>query len=196
VLLLNRTGTAANITARWASLGLSGAATVRNLWTGTDLGTYNDTYTANVPAKEAVLLVLSGTDSTGGSTRTGAIAGKQSSRCLDINNSSTTNGTQAQLWDCNGQGNQLWTYTSGKQLTIYGNKCLDAYNRGTSNGTQVVIWDCNAQNNQQWNLNADGTITSVQSGLCVDAYGAATTNGTKIVLWACGAGDNQRWAFR
>ena len=194
VLLLNRNGAAANITVRWSSLGLTGAATVRNPWTGTDLGSYNGAYTANVAAKDAVLLVLSGTDGTGSTN--GAIAGRQSGRCLDINNSSTTNGTQAQLWDCNSQSNQFWTYTSGKQLMIYGNKCLDAYDRGTSNGTQVVIWDCNAQNNQQWNLNADGTITSVQSGLCVDAYGAATTNGTKIVLWACGSGDNQRWAFR
>jgi hypothetical protein len=151
-----------------------------------------------VPAREAVLLVLSGTDDTGGGdgTKTGAVVGKQSNRCLDINNSSTTNGTQAQLWDCNGQSNQSWTDTAGKQLMIYGTKCLDAYNRGTSNGTQVVIWDCNGQTNQQWNVNADGTITGVQSGLCADASGAATANGTKIVLWACGSGDNQKWAFR
>ena len=38
VLLLNRTGSAANITARFADLGLTGTATVRNVWTGTDLG--------------------------------------------------------------------------------------------------------------------------------------------------------------
>jgi hypothetical protein len=61
VLLLNRTGGAANITARWSSLGLTGAATVRNPWTGADLGSHVDTYTATVPAKDAVLLVLSGT---------------------------------------------------------------------------------------------------------------------------------------
>ena len=38
----------------------------------------------------------------------------------------TTNGTQVQLWDCNGGTNQRWTYTSSKQLQVYGNKCLDA----------------------------------------------------------------------
>ena len=31
-------------------------------------------------------------------------------------NSATANGTQAQLWDCNGGTNQRWTYTAGKQL--------------------------------------------------------------------------------
>ena len=59
VLLLNRTTSAANITARWSDLGLSGAATVRNPWTASDLGSFTGSYTASVPAREAVLLVVS-----------------------------------------------------------------------------------------------------------------------------------------
>jgi hypothetical protein len=124
------------------------------------------------------------------------IVGAQSNRCIDIPNFSTTNGTQAQLWDCAGGTNQRYTYTSGKQLTVYGNKCLDASGRGTTNGTAVIIWDCNGQTNQQWNVNSNGTITGVQSGLCVDANGAATANGTKIILWSCNGGANQRWTLR
>ena len=124
------------------------------------------------------------------------IVGQQSGRCIDINGSTTTNGTQAQLWDCNGGTNQRWTYTASKQLMVYGNKCLDASGQGTSNGTPVVIWDCNGQANQQWNLNSNGTITGVQSGLCLDASGAATANGTKIQLWTCGGGSNQQWSLR
>jgi hypothetical protein len=31
-----------------------------------------------------------------------------SGRCLDVPNSVTTNGTQLQLWDCNGTGAQNW----------------------------------------------------------------------------------------
>ena len=123
------------------------------------------------------------------------IQGVQSGRCLDVNNSSTTNGVQLQLWDCNGQGNQAWTRTSSRQLTVYGSKCLDAYNNGTTNGTTVVIWDCNGQANQQWNVNADGTITNALSGLCLDASNHGTANGTKIILWACGSGTNQRWTL-
>ena len=137
------------------------------------------------------ILTVTGTDAV-----SNQIVGTQSGRCVDINNSSTTNGTQAQLWDCNGQANQKWTYTSAKQLMVYGNKCLDAYNNGTTNGTAVVIWDCNGQTNQQWNVNAGATITGVQSGLCLDATGAATANGTKLELWACGSGTNQRWTLR
>src|SRR6185312_15515874 len=121
------------------------------------------------------------------------IVGGQSGRCVDVPNSSTTNGTQVQLWDCSSQSNQLWTYTSGNALQVYGNKCLDASGRGTTNGTQVIIWDCSGQTNQQWNVNSNGTITGVQSGLCLDANGAATANGTKLILWSCNGGSNQQW---
>ena len=111
-------------------------------------------------------------------------------------NASHNNGTRVQLYDCNGQSNQSWTYTSSKQLQVYGSKCLDAYGQGTSNGTSVIIWDCNGQANQQWNVNSNGTITGVQSGLCLDATGAGTTNGTKIILWSCGGQANQQWTRR
>ncbi len=59
-----------------------------------------------------------------------------------------------------------------------------------SSGASAVIGDCAGQ---QWNVNADGTITSVQTGLCLDASGAGTANGTKVILWTCNGGANQRW---
>jgi len=123
-----------------------------------------------------------------------SIVGGQSGRCVDVPNSSTTNGTQVQIYDCSGQANQAWTYTSGKALQVYGNKCLDANGKGTTNGTTVIIWDCNGQTNQQWNFNSNGTITGVQSGLCVDANGAGTANGTKLILWSCNGQSNQQWS--
>jgi lysophospholipase L1-like esterase len=125
------------------------------------------------------------------------IVGAQSGRCLEVTGVGTANGTDTQLWDCWGGANQRWTYTAGKELKVYGNKCLDAYGHGTGNGTAVVIWDCNGQANQQWNVNANGTITGVQSGLCLDASGFGTSNGTKVHLWTCGAAQsNQQWTRR
>ncbi|WP_327002286.1 ricin-type beta-trefoil lectin domain protein [Dactylosporangium sp. NBC_01737] len=122
------------------------------------------------------------------------IVGGQSGRCVDVPGSSTVNGTQAQLWACHGGANQQWTYTSSRQLTVYGNKCLDASGQGASNGTPAIIWDCNGQANQQWNVNADGTVTGVQSGLCLDASAFGTANGTKVQLWTCTGAANQQWA--
>jgi hypothetical protein len=132
----------------------------------------------------------------GGGGQGAQIVGGQSGRCVDVPNSTTTNGTQVQLWDCSGGANQRWTYTAGRQLTGNGNKCLDASGAGTTNGTMVIIWDCHGGLNQQWNVNANGTLTNVQSGLCVDANGAATANGTRIILWSCNGGANQQWSLR
>ncbi|RKT74778.1 alpha-L-fucosidase [Saccharothrix variisporea] len=131
----------------------------------------------------------------GGGTPQGSIVGVQSGRCVDVEGVSTANGAAVHLWDCHGGSNQRWTQ-SGKQLVVYGNKCLDAYGAGTSPGTAAVIWDCHGGTNQQWNVNADGTITGVQSGLCLDAYGGGTVNGTKLVLWTCTGGANQKWQLR
>ncbi|MEU6372328.1 ricin-type beta-trefoil lectin domain protein [Streptomyces sp. NPDC046909] len=285
VVLLNRTSAAQNITVRWSDLGLTNAnATVRDLWSRSNVGSFGTSYTTSVPAGGSVMLTVTGgteqsattytgtagfsgvaagstgiktvdvayTNNTGGAvsgslkvngqgsttvsfpptgssqgtisvqvglskgsanilTFSGAptladitvrplpganstlVVGTGSSRCLDVYNNTITNGTQAELWDCNGGQNQQWTYTSRKELVVYGNKCLDAYNLGTTNGTKVVIWDCNGQNNQKWNVNSDGTITNVNAGLCLDANGAGTANGTLTVLWTCNGQSNQKW---
>ncbi|MFE1989473.1 RICIN domain-containing protein [Streptomyces mirabilis] len=123
------------------------------------------------------------------------IVGQQSGRCLDINNFTTTNGTQAQLWDCNDGSNQRWNYTAGKQLVVYGNKCLGV-RQTAGNGTPAAIWDCSGQADQQWNVNPDGTIKAAQSGLCLDTSGQGTANGTKVQLWSCTGGANQHWSLQ
>ncbi|WP_319019094.1 ricin-type beta-trefoil lectin domain protein [Microbispora sitophila] len=128
-----------------------------------------------------------------GGESTSALRNVNAGRCLDVPNLSQTNGTQLQLWDCNGQTNQQWTYTSSRQLQVYGTKCLDAEAAGTANGTRAIIWDCNGQANQQWNVNADGTITGVQSGLCLEASNFGTSNGTKVQLWSCTGTTSQKW---
>ncbi|MEV6006938.1 arabinofuranosidase catalytic domain-containing protein [Streptomyces sp. NPDC051976] len=134
----------------------------------------------------------------GGSTGGGggtpqAVSSANGGRCLDVPNSSQTNGTQAELWDCNGGANQQWTLTSAKELRVFGGKCLDDEAKGTANGTRAIIWDCNGGTNQQWNVNSDGSITSAQSGLCLDASAYGTTNGTLVQLWQCTGASNQKW---
>ncbi|MFD6665607.1 non-reducing end alpha-L-arabinofuranosidase family hydrolase [Micromonospora chalcea] len=121
----------------------------------------------------------------------GRIVGVQSGRCIDVPNATQTNGTRVQLYDCNGQSNQQWTYTSSKQLMVYGSKCLDANGAATANGTGIIIWDCNGQSNQQWNINSNGTISGVQSGRCLDVWG--TGNGQQVQLYDCHGQTNQQW---
>jgi alpha-galactosidase len=58
VALFNRGGSAASITAQWSALGIpTGAATVRDLWSHTDLGSFSGSYTASsVPSHGVVML--------------------------------------------------------------------------------------------------------------------------------------------
>jgi len=123
----------------------------------------------------------------------GALRGVGSSRCLDVPNSSQTDGTFLQINDCSGAANQQWTSTSSGTLTVYGNKCLDVPHQATSAGTKVEIWSCNGGANQQWRVNADGTIVGTQSGLCLDVTGNGTANGTSVEIWTCNGGSNQKW---
>jgi endo-1,4-beta-xylanase len=122
---------------------------------------------------------------------TGHIRGVGSGRCVDVPGAGTTDGTQTQLWDCNGNSNQQWTLNSSKELTVYGNKCLDA--GGTANGSHVQIYSCWGGANQQWILQSDGSIVGVQSGLCLDATNVGTSNGTLLQLWSCSGSSNQKW---
>ncbi|HEU5108786.1 MAG TPA: ricin-type beta-trefoil lectin domain protein [Micromonosporaceae bacterium] len=112
-------------------------------------------------------------------------------RCLDVNGASTANGAQMIIWDCHMNANQQFTQ-SGQTLRVMG-KCLETPNNAAA-GTRVRIWDCNGGANQQWNVNSNGTISNVQTGLCVDVNGAGTANGTAVVVWTCHTGANQRWA--
>ena len=144
----------------------------------------------NWPSGAQAVMAAAGPQS-GATGQSQPIVGVQSGRCLDAGTGA--NGVQSQLWDCGTGTSQQWTYTTGRQLRVYGNKCLDASGQGTASGTAVIVWDCSSQANQQWNLNANGTITGVQSGLCLDAIGNATANGTKVNLWTCHGGANQQW---
>ncbi|HJP78966.1 MAG TPA: non-reducing end alpha-L-arabinofuranosidase family hydrolase [Pseudonocardiaceae bacterium] len=129
----------------------------------------------------------------------GAVGAVGAGKCLAVPNSSTTPGTQVQISGCDGAANQIWTYQSqSRQLTVDGGSgpmCLDANGQGTSPGTKVQIWTCNGQANQQWTVNANGTITGVQSGLCLDVTGASTSDGAPVELWTCNGGSNQQWTL-
>ncbi|MBV1856730.1 RICIN domain-containing protein, partial [Catellatospora tritici] len=124
----------------------------------------------------------------GGASR---IVGAQSGRCIDVPNSSQSNGTRVQLYDCHGLTNQQWTYTASKQLKVYGSMCLDA--AGSGNGSAVQIYSCNNQSNQQWNVNSNGTITGVQSGRCLDVW--STANGAQVQIYDCNGQANQRFSL-
>jgi hypothetical protein len=122
------------------------------------------------------------------------LRGVGSDRCVDVPGFSTTSGTQLDLWDCNGGGNQSWNWAANKEVQIYGTKCMTVGGTGSTAGDPVIISDCTGSASQQWDLNADQTITSVANpALCLDAAGGGTGNGTAIDVWYCNGATNQAW---
>jgi poly(3-hydroxybutyrate) depolymerase len=118
------------------------------------------------------------------------LRGEASGRCLDVNGASSTSGSPMIIWDCHSNANQRFSF-GNQELRVLG-KCLNVP-AGTA-GTRAQIADCNGSAGQKWNLNSNGTVSNIQSGLCLDVNGAATANGTAVVVWGCHTGANQRWA--
>jgi poly(hydroxyalkanoate) depolymerase family esterase len=199
-LQVNATDSAAGQTLTYSATGLPPGLSISASGLISGTASSGGTFTA----------VVSATDTTGatGSTRfnwivsgtstTGALHAVGAGKCLDDPNSTTTLGTQLQIYSCNGQANQTWTHSSSNELTVtVGGRtlCLDANANGTSNGTKAIVWSSNGQANQQWMVNSNGTVTGVQSGLCLDVTGASTANGALAELWSCNGGSNQQWTL-
>jgi len=64
VLLLNRTDAAAAIGLRWRDIGLreESPATVKDVWAQSNVGEFDSAYSASVPAGDAVLLLILGSE--------------------------------------------------------------------------------------------------------------------------------------
>jgi alpha-galactosidase len=190
VALFNQGGSTTSISTTAAAAGKSGTSfTLRDAWSGATTSS-TGAISASVPAHGTVVYRVSGGTTTPPATGN-TLVSAASGRCLDVPDSSTANGTQPVVWDCNGGTNQRWTI-SGQTVQALG-KCLDAP-IGATAGAKVQLWDCNGGANQQWTINADGTIRSTQSALCLDVDHNLTANGTLVLLWTCSAAVNQRWS--
>ncbi|MEV4490061.1 ThuA domain-containing protein [Micromonospora coxensis] len=128
---------------------------------------------------------------TGGSTGTGPVKGL-AGKCLDVRNGATADGTQIQIYTCNGSAAQTWTVTPNATVKALG-KCLDVSGGGSADGTKIQLWTCNGSGAQNWSAQADGTLRNPQSGKCLDVSGNNSADGTAVHLWTCHTGANQKW---
>jgi len=146
---------------------------------------------------QANIVAAGYTTSSGGGTTTATgtiVSGLSSSKCVDDNNGSGTNGTKVQIWDCDGNTSaQNWTVNSNGTLTIAGG-CMDITGAKYTNGTLVELWTCNGGANQQWEV-SNGEIVNPHSGMCLDDPSSNTTNGTQLILYTCNGGANQKWTL-
>jgi len=115
-------------------------------------------------------------------------------KCLDVAGANSADGTQVQLWTCNGTDAQRWTLPGDGTVRALG-KCLDVSGAGTADGTRIQVWSCNGTGAQRWQPQADGTVRNSGSGKCLDAEGATWSDGTRVHLWTCHTGPNQKWTL-
>jgi len=110
--------------------------------------------------------------------------------CLNDPNASTTNGTQLNLWSCDGKSNESWTSVQDGSIRAFG-KCL------SESGTTVILWGCGAGfTSQEWRPGTDGELINDQSGDCLYFKGASAVNGSKPTMAACSSANQsgEEWS--
>jgi len=131
-------------------------------------------------------------NTSGGSSGTGPVVGL-ANKCLDVRSGATADGTQIQLYTCNGTASQSWTRT-GSTLRALG-KCLDVSGAGTADGTKIQLWTCNGTAAQNWSAGANSSLVNAGSNKCADVSGNNSADSTVVHLWTCNGAANQRWTL-
>jgi hypothetical protein len=116
--------------------------------------------------------------------------------CLDWAQSGGEN--YLQLWQCNGQEQQLWYWDAGSYQIQPGSdrtKCVDA-GEALQIGTKLYPSNCDKSPQQTWSWDENTQTVSVFSNgkkYCMDLAGAKTSLGTAVQLWDCNGLWEQQW---
>ncbi|MEU4270049.1 family 16 glycosylhydrolase [Streptomyces sp. NPDC026092] len=132
-------------------------------------------------------------DGSGGGP-TGAFTGL-AGKCLDVAGAQTGNGTQVQLYTCNGTAAQRWTLPGDGTVRALG-KCLDVDAASTEPGAKVQLWDCNGSGAQRFDYNGTTRdLVNVPADKCVDVRDNNAADATPVQTWWCSGNPNQKWTF-
>ena len=141
------------------------------------------TFTKNVPTTANQQWALDGVSVVG-------LGGK----CVDVPGGAFANGTQLQIFTCNGQTNQKWTVEPDGTVKN-GNFCWDAPGGQSADGTILQIFTCNGQSNQKFTFTSAGQMTFGTK--CVDVRGGLPNDGSQLQLFTCkAASDGTRFNQR
>lgn len=157
------------------------------------------------------LVALSGAGANAAPAQTQAVytlvINSRSVKCLDVPENSNSNNQGIEQYECNGNGNQLWTLESQgngffRVINENSRKCLDVRGRSANNNAVVVQNGCNAEFSQQWarQPDSDGVGTRLaarHSGKCLTVANSSLANKAGIVQFDCGATgtQSQSWQF-
>jgi hypothetical protein len=130
---------------------------------------------------------------------------KNSSKSLDVNNSSKDDGGSIIQWEYLGGINQQWQFNAlgnGYFSIINKNsgKALDVTGASTEAGKNIVQWTVVDSTNQKWQVLDIGfgyyKIINKKSGLSLDVNGMSQDNGGNVIQWNWNGGANQQWQIK
>jgi GH25 family lysozyme M1 (1,4-beta-N-acetylmuramidase) len=173
-------------------------------WLGTP-GTYHPTVTATAGGASGSASFTWSVTTAPGQGPAGAVRLTTGGKCLNDVGNNSANGTQADIWTCNGSTAQQWTYVKDGTLRIHG-KCLVLPSSSPASGAKVVLATCTGKPVQQWWLTYPRSISTSlgaipitlrnpASGMCLSDTGFSTANGTRVVVGSCNGFKNQAWTL-
>jgi GH25 family lysozyme M1 (1,4-beta-N-acetylmuramidase) len=169
-------------------------------------GTYHPTVTATDGLGGSGSASFTWTESVAPNTGpSGAVRLATGGKCLNDVGNKSANGTQADIWTCNGSTAQQWMYVQDGTLRIHG-KCLVPPSSSPASGAKVVLAACTGAPLQQWWLTyprsispslgaIPATLLNPASGMCLSDTGWSTANGTRVVAGSCNGFKNQAWTL-
>lgn len=126
-----------------------------------------------------------------------SLVDQQAGKCMDVDDSNTSNGTNVQLYRCNDTDAQKWYYdkiTGEMKSKLNWSKCLDIDDGILSEGTNLQLWDCNGSDAQKFDIIINTVRSRAANNLTVDAYGF--DDRANIGLWTVNGNPNQSWIRR
>ncbi|MCY9666060.1 alpha-galactosidase [Paenibacillus alginolyticus] len=202
VVLFNRTGAAANMTINFSSIGLSATASIRDLWSKTEKGSFTNSYTVNVPSHGTVMVKLTGSETTSGSFISGKtyrIVPKSTGLSVAVEAASLNNGAKIFQWDYGTAQNDQWVITSttagfNKIINVKSGKSMAVRNASLMDGEDVIQWDFGSTLNDQWEISGVGggyfKIINRLSGKALNVADNSLIAGGKMIQWPYSAADN------
>ena len=121
-----------------------------------------------------------------------------SGKCLEIANSSNSNGAAAQQWDCLGQAGMYWRIADAGSgyysiQSDSSSKCLEIESSSYSNGALAQQWDCVGQSGALWRFSGANIIN--WSGRCLEIQNSSSSNGARAQQWDCVGQSGAQWSL-
>jgi hypothetical protein len=130
---------------------------------------------------------------------TGRLRNVAQGMCLDVAGWAAPGNANVQLWDCNNDPDQVWSFAGAELRDVLTGACLDVAGYDGAKGANVDVFRCEGMDDQRWTLVPRGQGTfelhNLKRDLCLDVVGKAGGRGDNVMLWACDGGADQTWRW-